>query len=210
MFLFTRAVALGGTPRAVRPFLQKVTDHVRQATSLDITVWAAEFGFPIGTFMWNATVESQAAFDAATAPLLDDDAYFDILETGQDLLLAPAEDSLRSLVHGTPAEGTPPLGAVATVTTAVVTMDRVADAMAWSVDMAIHVEKLIDSPVTCWTSAFGQMGEVTWISVLPDLTAGDGAMAAMNSDEGYISRLHETGDLFIPGSGRIARFRRVY
>jgi hypothetical protein len=209
MFLYSRAVALGGSPRRTMPWIQSVTDHVRGATPLDVTVWAAEFGHPIGSTVWNALVESQKELDEATSSLLADDGYLDLVDAGQEMLLAPAEDALRSLLHGAPADA-PTLGSVASVTTATMAVDRVADALAWSVEMATHAEKTTGNPVTCWSSAFGQMGEVIWISVMDDLAAADASHSALNGDEGYISRLHDTGELFIPGSGHVARFRRIH
>jgi hypothetical protein len=53
------------------------------------------------------------------------------------------------------------------------------------------------------------MGEVGWIGVVDDAAASDAARTAMNGDAGYLDRLRATSELFIPGSGPVARFTRI-
>ncbi len=70
------------------------------------------------------------------------------------------------------------------VTTATVVVERVADAMAWSVDMATHVEKVTGKPASVWSSVYGQMGEIGWIGVVDDCRGRDASGDAINGDAG--------------------------
>ena len=208
MLLFSRAVTLGGSPRRVGPWVQQVTDHVRSHSSLDVTAWSCQFGHPLGTVVWNALVESQADLAEATAGLASDGAYLDILESAEGMAVAPGEDALREILHGSPSEP-PPLGAVATVTNAVALVDRMADAVGWGIEMAEHIGQVTDMETSVSRCHYGQMGQLTWIGVQPDIAAADAAGAKLRVDPGYISRLTGTAGLFIPGSGHVASFTRI-
>jgi hypothetical protein len=208
MLLFSRAVTLRGSPRRVGAWVQEVTAHVRDTTSLEVSAWSADFGHPIGTTVWNALVDSRAALTQATAPLLADDRYLDILEKGQDLVAAPGQDALREILHGSLGEP-PPVGSVANVTQATAVVDRMIDAVTWSIDMADHVEKVTDTPVSVSLNAYGQMGEITWIGVASDAAGADATDGKLRVDPGYAARMADTSALFLPGSGRVAMFTRV-
>jgi hypothetical protein len=123
----------------------------------------ATYGYPLGTLAWTAS-SSPRALAAATAGLLADDGYYDLIEQAADLIDQPGEDLLRQLVHGEPGEP-PPVGAVATVTTATALVDRMAEAVGWGVEIAQHVTSVTGTPVAVFTHAFGQMGGMTWIGV---------------------------------------------
>ena len=208
MYLFSRVLTLTGSPRQSMPWVTKITEYVNANGSMDFTAWMADFGYPVGTVAWNALAESQAALAEGAMALAGQDGYLDLVEAAADMVAAPGEDALRELVHGSPSEP-PALGSVAQVTTATVALDRAADAMAWSVEMAQHVEKVTGNPTSFWSSVYGQMGEVGWIGVVDDAAAADASRAAINGDAEYIERLKATADLFIPGSGHVARFTRI-
>jgi hypothetical protein len=207
MYLFSRTVNLHGSPRKTLPWVQGVTELVNANSPLDVSVWLADFGLPLNTIVWNAVVESQAQLADATAPLLAHDGYLDHLEAGQEFITVPGEDALREMVHGTPTENQ--VGSVAHVTTGTANVDRIGDAMAWSIEIAQYVEKLTGHGVSVWSSAFGQMGEITFISVGASVAEAEAANNATNADAGYIERLHASKDLWVPGSGQVGRFTRI-
>jgi hypothetical protein len=208
MLLFSRVVTMAGNPRRTVPWAMEMTKYVNDHSDLDVTLWSADFGRPLGTFVWSSIVESRAAMLAATASLVADDGYFDLLDKGQDLFAHPGEDFLRELVHGAPSEP-PPIGAVGNITTAIANVDRMVDAVGWSVEIAEHVLSVTGVPTSVLTSVFGQMGEIAWIGVLPDVAAAEAVGATMNADPGYLERLTATKDLFIPGSGHVSSVTRI-
>ncbi len=208
MFLYTRGVTLRGSPRQVLPWVSQITEYVNSKTSLGVTAWNADFGHPIGTIVWNALVESQAALSAETSQLLGDEGYADLLEAASDLVAAPGEDGLARLVHGSPSEP-PALGSVAMVTSAHAIVDRIGDTLAWSVDIAQHVESVTGSPISVWSSVYGQMGEMAFIGVNNDPAALDASDEAISTDDGYYERLHKSAGLWVEGSGHVARYTRI-
>jgi hypothetical protein len=208
MHQFSRTLTLNGSPRQVMPWVAKITAYVNANSGLDVSCWMFNFGRPIGTVAWSAIVESQAALSAGTADLLADDGYMDLLEEAAPMVAGPGEDRLRTLVHGTPS-GPPAVGSIATVTTATAMVDRMGDALAWSVEIAQHVESVTGSPVMVLTDAFGTMGGVTWIGVAPDAAAADANAAKLQADSAYLDKLTATGPLFIPGSGQVGQLSRI-
>jgi hypothetical protein len=208
MLLFSRVVTLTGSPRRAVPWAIGMTDYVNAQSELDVSLWSGSFGYPLGTFAWSTVVESEVALADATAKLLVDEGYYDQLEKGQDLISQPGQDFLRELLHGEPAEP-PPIGAVATLTTATALVDRMADAIGWGVEIAQFVTDATGTPVSLLSNLYGQMGELVWIAVQPDLAAAEAVRARLNTNTEYLGRLVATKDLFITGSGRIAQARRI-
>lgn len=208
MFLYSRALTLGGSPREAMPWVARITDQVNTGSALDVSAWTADFGHPVGTVVWNCLVESQSQFATAVAGLAGQDAYLDLVEAAAAMVTAPAQDSLARLVHGSPSEP-PPVGSVAMVTEATAVVDRISDTLAWSVDIAQHVEGVTGTPVSVWSNVYGQMGRLAFISVSASMDDFDAGDAAVNADTGYFDRLAKSAGLWVEGSGHVARYTRV-
>ena len=189
------------------PWATGITQYVNAHSSLPVTCWTGSFGYPLGTMIWSAMVESEAALAASTGQLLADPAYLDLLESAADLISTPGHDMLREVLYGTP--GDPPIGALATVTTATAIVDRLGDALGWAVEIAQHVEQVIGTPVGVFTNVFGTMGGIMWMGVAADAAAADAARAKLNADTGYQKLIAGSKDLFINGSGHVRQAIRI-
>lgn len=208
MLLFSRVVTPTGSPRKTMAWAFGMTEYVNSHSDLDFSLWSGTFGYPVGTLAWSTTIESQVALAESTAKLLADDGYFDLIEQAQDIVLTPPHDILRELVFGEPSDP-PPIGAVATITTATALVDRMADAVGWGVEIAQYVTEATAAPVAVLTNVFGQMGELAWIGVQPDLAAAEAARTKLAGDADYLARLAPTKDLFVPASGHISQATRL-
>jgi hypothetical protein len=208
MFLFSRVVTLKGGPRKIGPMATTITNYINANSAIGSSCWAATFGYPLGTLIWSNRVESQASFASATAGLLADPGYLDLAEQAEAMSAGPAQDRLVEIVHGSPS-APPALGSVVLQTTAAAVIDRMADAVAWSVEIAHHVEGVTGSPVFVTIDVFGQMGTIGWLGITPDLAASDTARAKVGADPGYLERLGASKGLFISGSGHVAQGVRI-
>lgn len=208
MYMFSRLVTLNGSPRKMLPWVAGITKYVNDHGTLPTSCWQAGYGYPLGTIAWSTIADSQATLAAAMGGLLAQDGFLDLLDAGADLVAAPGQDSLREIVYGTPSDP-PPLGAIATVTTATAMVDRLADAMMWAVEIAQHVENVIGSPVAVSRDVFGTMGGITWVGVAPDVAAADAAAGKMAADAGYLAKVAGSKGLFIDGSGRTGQLVRI-
>ena len=208
MLLFSRLLTLTGSPRKSMPWAIGVTDYVNSHGSLPVTCWAGTFGYPVGSVAWSAMVESQAALAAATAGLVSDPGYLDLIESAADLVSTPAHDLLREVVYGTPGDP-PAIGSVVTVTTATAIVDRMADAIGWAVEIAQHGESVIGTPVAVLTDVFGTMGGICWINVQPDFAAMDAGRGKLSADGSYLGKIAGSKDLFINGSGHVSQATRI-
>jgi hypothetical protein len=208
MLLFARVATFTGSPRRVMPWATGITQYVNAHSSLPVTCWTGSFGYPLGTMIWSAMVESEAALAASTAQLLADPAYLDLLESAADLISTPGHDMLREVLYGTPGDP-PPVGALATVTTATAIVDRLGDALGWAVEIGQHVEQVIGTPVSVYTNVFGTMGGIMWMGVAADPAAADAARAKLSADTGYLKLITGSKDLFIDGSGHVRQAIRI-
>jgi hypothetical protein len=208
MLLFSRLAHFTGSPRRVMPWATEITAYVNAHGSLDVTCWAGSFGYPIGTMIWSATVESEAALAAGTGQLLADPGYLDLLESAADLISTPGHDMLREVVYGAPGDP-PAVGSYVTVTTATAIVDRLAEAVGWAVEIGQHVEQVIGTPVGVFTNVFGTLGGITWMGVAADAAAADAARAKLNADTEYLKHVAGSKDLFINGSGHVGQATRI-
>jgi hypothetical protein len=208
MLFFSRVVTLSGNPRRATQWAIGMTEFVKGNYDFDVSLWAGSFGYPLGTFAWTAPVESQAALADGSAKLLANDRYYDQLEQAQDLIAQPGQDQLLDMVFGQPAEA-PGIGAVVTMTTATALVDRLADAMAWGIEMAQYVTGATGVPVSLLTSVYGPLGEMSWAGVQPDFAGVDAVRGKLATDAEYLRRLTATKDLFISGSGSARQLTRI-
>jgi hypothetical protein len=208
MYMFARLVTLNGSPRKVMPWVAGITQYVNDHGTLPTSCWQATFGYPLGTVAWSTIAESQAALSAGMGSLLGQDGFLDLLDAGSDLVAAPGQDLLREVVYGVPGDP-PPLGAIATVTTATAVVDRLGDAMMWAVEIGQHVESVVGSPVAVTRDVFGTMGNITWIGVAADVAAADVAAGKLAADAGYLGKVAGSKDLFITGSARTGQLVRI-
>ena len=209
MLLFSRLATFTGSPRKVMPWAVGITEYVTGHSSLPVTCWAGNFGYPIGTVIWSSMVESEAALAANTGPLLADSGYLDMLESGAEFISgSPGHDMLREVVYGTPGDP-PAVGSLATVTTATAIVDRLPEAVGWAVEIGQHVEKVIGTPIGVFTNVFGTLGGITWLGTAPDAAAADAARAKLGADSDYLKLVGGSKDLFINGSGHVSQAVRI-
>jgi hypothetical protein len=186
-----------------------MTAFVNANSPLNATCWMADYGYPLGTVAWSSIVESEAALATAFAGLGGHEGYMDRVEAAADMVPTPGQDTLRELVYFNPEGPATGPGAIANITTATAVVDRMADAVGWSIEIAQHVEKVTGTPVAFLTDVYGTMGGVAWISVAENAAAADEGRAKMAADADYLNKITATKDLFIPGSGRVGRLTRI-
>ena len=95
------------------------------------------------------------------------------------------------------------------MTTATAIVDRMADSVGWAVEIAQHVESVIETPVAVLTDVFGTLGTITWITSQPDFAAADVARGKLNADGDYLKKVSGSKGLFIEGSGHIGQVTRI-
>lgn len=209
MHLFSRTATLTGPPRASMAWAIEITSYVNAHNEKRTTLWSSQFGRPLGTVSWATWVESIADLQASFAGLLDDDGFHDLLGKGREFLHAPAEDTLREMIYGELTAEGPAVGAVSMMTTATIANGKYEEAMRWGAEMAAHAQTVTQLPSLFLRDVFGTFGQVTWIGAAPNAAAADAAMAAINGDLDYLKRLGDSGDLFVPGSGRQTMATRI-
>ena len=208
MLLFSRQVTLMGSPRRSMAWAVEIAAYANAHSPLDVSLWASNFGEPLGTVTWTAIVESQTQLAEGAAALNADSGYLDLIEKAEDMVTTPGNDLLGDIIYGAPGEPAG-VGAVAQVTTATAIVDKMGPAIGFAVEIAQHIESVIGSPIIVLTSMFGPMGGIAWIGVQPDMAGADASRAKLLADSTYLDRLTKTKDLFIPGSGHISQAVRI-
>lgn len=208
MDLFSRSVMLTGDPTTYMAYATEMRSFASEQLGQEIALWSVAFGAPRGTMTYTARVDGLAGVQAMNAQLLGNAEYMSKLATGATLGGGAANDNLMQPIHGDLGDH-PPVGSVATVTTAVIANGAYAEAIGWGVEMAQLVENIAGTPTVFGMSAFGTFGQVTWINVSADAAAADASGNAVNSNADYMGRLSAVGDLFVPGSGHRSLAMRI-
>ncbi len=209
MYLFSRLATLRGNERRSMGWAVEMSNYVNAHSDHTVTLWRADFGYPVGTVAWSTWVDSLAALNEGFARLADDDGYHDLVDAGAELIPEPPHDLLRRAVFGEPGSEPPPVGAVTSVTTAVVANGNYAEATAWGIEMAELVQQITSQPTMFLVDAYGTFGQVTWLSGAPDLATADAGGEAIQVNPDYIKRLSDVGDLFVPSSGEQRLVSRI-
>jgi hypothetical protein len=209
MYQFARVLTLTGDPRETMAWAAETTAYVNEHSDLDVSLWGAVFGYPVGTVAWSAIVEGRAQLAAATEKLTADGAYLDQVAKAAEWVHAPAEDLFRSIVHGGPGEEPPAVGAVAAVTQAVAATGKMPEAIGWAIDMAQHAESLTGTPISFGVNAYGDFGGMAFIGVVPDMATADANADALRADAAYMEKIGASSGLFVDGSAHQSLLRRL-
>jgi hypothetical protein len=183
--------------------LTLVTDMAQLAskiTDLHVVAWAGVFGLPLGTVIYTARVESQAAAADALAKLSIDPGY-------QRLDAGPGEDAIAELVSvAGPGEST---GNFASVVMAQCAPGRIAEATAWGVDILSHASKTTGLDGSFLRGLYGPSATLVWISLAETMEEVDIATASLAADGTYGERIDDAGPLFLPGSASQRLLQRL-
>ena len=200
-----------GSPREIMAYATEITDVVNSKVATTTTLWQTMFGAPIGTLLWNTLVRSRAELGETMMTLMGDDDVHRQLERGQEFVSdkIATEDYLARFVFGQ-REDPPGVGHVAEAVWAVAAGDRMADAMAWGPVIAQKVGEIGGTTPSFWTSAYGTVGRIGWMTLYPSLDALDEAQERLQTSEEYLAEVAKGMDLFVEGSGERSSAMRVH
>jgi hypothetical protein len=200
-------VHLTGPPAETVGFATEMCSLVNETANHEIGLWNVQFGQPAGTMVYSTRVDSLVQLQSITDALMGSPKYHDMIAKGAKYQSGSAVDTLSDPLHG--GEGDmPPVGAVVTVTEAVIE-ESYAKAVEWGIGVAAHAEKVMGSPVGFFMDAFGPFGGVRWIGGAPSLAEAEASQAALEADAGYLAMLEDAGDLFVPNTGNRSLATRV-
>jgi hypothetical protein len=201
MQLFSRSVHFQGPAADVVPHAIALRDHVSKKIGQEVSLWNIMFGAPFGTVAYTARVDGLAGVAAMGTALAGDKEYEALLAKGTSWVSGPPVDTLRESLSGEMGAAVPPVGSVATVTTAVIEGGKYGAAIGWGLAVAAHVTAVTGQPVAFLMDMFGTFGQVAWIGIESDVGAADAANAKLNANAAYMEMLEGTAGMFVPGSG---------
>lgn len=202
MYLFQRMVTLRGGIRKPAAWAIEMTQLVNAHGGVEVGLWSGLFGYPLGSYVWSARVDSRAELAQLTAKLMANDAYHACVEKGQEFVTTPGQDTLRQLVHAEKLSPTaPPVGALATVISATPSEGHIGQALAWGVEIATLYSATTGTPASFFADAYGPFGQLTWITTHADMAAVDTANDALQANPDYLASIDGAGALFAPASG---------
>lgn len=209
MHLFTRTRTVDPAhAREAHAFAIDMSRYASDATGLDVVPWVTVYGRPCGAVSCTARVESQAAMALALATLAADPGYQERIAgiVGHGFS-GPVEDTMAELVSV--AGSGSRAGTLAAVTTAQCAPGRIAEAMAWAVDVLSHHSKVTGLHGVLVRSLYGPWATLLWISLAGTWDDVDASTAAVAADATYLERIDDAGPLFLPGSAAQHLLRRL-
>ncbi len=210
MHLFSRAVHMVGEPAETMAYAADMRSYVSDLAGQEVALWSGAFGVPLGSMMYTARVEGMAGFMAMSGAVTSDEGYHAKLAEGAAYRSGtPAQDQLGEPIYGELGGTPPPVGSIATITSAQITTGKYAEAFEWGVAVSQRVESVGGTGVMFMRGLFGPFGNVTWVSVYADASAADASNQAVNGDAEYMKLLGDIGGMFVEGSGHQSMAIRV-
>jgi hypothetical protein len=208
MHLWTRTSQVDGLQGAEASAVE-IAQRATSATGLEVVPWAAVYGVPLGTVVYSAQVDSQAAMAAALTALASDGGYRRrIEESGGWCSWGRGEDAIGEVVSVAGPGGT--AGNFALVAAAQCAMGRIAEATTWGIDILSHASKLTGLDGSLVRSLYGPWARtLVWISVAETMEEVDCSAAALAADTRYLERIDDGSPLFLPGSASQRLLRRL-
>ena len=209
MHVFTRTcqVDVLQGPEAFRLATQ-MAQLASKVSGLELIPWVGVFGLPLGTVVYSAQVESQAAVADALARLSADRGYQRLVgESGGPQSLGPGEDAIAEVLSLAGAgEST---GVLAVVAVARCAPGRVAEATAWGNDILSHASKVTGLDGSFLRVLYGPWTTLAWIMLAETMEEVDIATGSLAADDTYLERIDDAGPLFLPGSASQHLLRRL-
>lgn len=210
MYLFSSQAQLTGDPRKSLAAASEITALVNRKSDLQLSLWAAVLGAPVGSVSFSALVQSRAELDAQSTALLADDEYLAKVADVQQYTAAPPVDTMTEIMHVAGGDyKRADVGAIAEVTSAVITPGKYVAAIQWSIAVADLVAEISGLPVMFGPSVGGTFGQVAWIGSSPDMTTAESIDQQMNKDPRYLAKLDEITGLFVDASGQRVYAKRI-
>ena len=191
---------MSGPVAEVGAHMLALRDHVSSRLGSEVALWSVLFGEPVGTFVFTTRIDGIAGVQAMGASLADDAEFAALLAKGDAWSTGAPVDRMRESLSGEDNAGLPPVGSVATVTTAVMNGGKYGAAVTWGLEVAALVEKITGTPVDLSMGAYGEMGQLGWIGFAADATTADAANAKISADAEYMAKIDGSDGLFVPGS----------
>jgi len=186
----------------------EIAAYTSQVSGLEVLPWVPVYGEPAGTVVFSARVDSLAAMGAVEEKLLADPGYLQRVAVANGrFYTAPVTDQITEFVGMAGSGG----GArqFATIITAQAAPGKIAESMAWAVDMMNEVSKLTHQDVVLVRGLYGPWATLGWITGADSLADIDAAGAALSADPGYVDKLDQGGHLFVTGSASSRLIRRL-
>jgi hypothetical protein len=210
MYLFSRQLQLQGDPRKSLAAAGEITALVNRKSDLQVSLWAAVLGAPVGSVAFSSLVQSRAEFDAQSSILLADADYLDKVAEVQQYTAAPPLDTMTEILHVAGGDyKRAEVGAVVELTTALITPGKYSAAFQWSIEMADLVAEIGGMPVLFGPSVGGPFGQVSWIGTAPNMSDTETLDQQLNKDPRYLAKLDELAGMFVDGSGQRTYAKRI-
>jgi hypothetical protein len=200
MYLHTRTATIRNDvdPLEAGSWALEAAALAREASGLEVQLWRAVYGRPLGSYTWSIAVDSMGTMAAGSQQALADPAYLAWLERGRGLFLDGTEDHVAQILYSGVSGA--PEAVVATVT-AQCANGHIADAITWGLELSESYHSITGLDVHFVRSLFGPWATIGWLSVAPSIAAYEEGSAALQADPNWLPLLDSGGAFFTPGSG---------
>lgn len=206
MYLFSRtATSVPGKNVAAITFAVEVAAKVTSITGIPVNVYRANFGAPLGSVLWSARYDSHAQLGECEAKLFADAGYKAMEASAADLFHPTVANGLTEVVSTTMAGP----AAIVSVTQAVITNGKIAQAMELGVAIQQAVAKATGLGTAFCADVYGAYGGVRWLIGASSMADVDAGRAAMNADPTFQSLVTQAGDVYLAGSGQIGLITKM-
>jgi hypothetical protein len=212
MYLFSRSARLsGGKFRDSMAWATSITERVTQTTGLQVGLWNQTFSPSVGTLVWSTFVPDLATLEAANDKLMVDDAYNDLVDRGNELVIPGSiDDALGMIIHGQP-DPNRHVEYVAAVRSTI-SAGNLAQGIALGVEIAQRAEQITGQPTAFLADSTGNYGGVEWLTAFANVAELEQAEQTLNADQSFIELIDtQAAGVYAdqPGASTQLIYRRI-
>ncbi len=187
MYLFTRTARMRpGRVRDATPWALGITEKVRQATDLGVSLWTTMFSGEVGTLVWSCFVEDLTTLEKADSKLAADDVLLGEIERGAELVTdAGSQDQVAQVIHGELDPAGPPL--YAAVTQSGIVAGGLQRGIEAGIEIARRATQLGGLRTAFLLATTGPYGGCMWLSGAESMQQLEQAEQAVNGDPGFLA-----------------------
>lgn len=215
MYTFNRRVRIApGKQNAALEWAMDMTERVRDATSLDVTLHTQVFSPEMGELVFSAFVPDLATLETANDKLMTVTMYLSEVERSADLLDGGAIDGVQRIVFPDTMDTDIPdhVGTYTTVVSSACQPGRISQGVLAGIELAQKATEITGHLTSVLVNRTGAFSGISWATVLDDVHAVDAANAALDAAEDWAPFIDErVGGTYVadPEVSRQLIYRRI-
>lgn len=199
MYIFSRTAKIVGAKAAeATSFAVDIAGEVKSITGVNVNVYQVAFGAPMGTIVWSARFDTQAALAANSGTLAANASYVAKTAAAAELFEGDFVDRLNLVVSSSLAAPK----SVVQATQATILGGRYAQGYELGVKFQETVARVTGQTTAFVAAQYAAVGGVGWLAAADSVGELEEGQGKLNTDPGWNELITHVGEVYAAGTGQ--------